>query len=378
MNKDNKLKNLVNNQLFKTILATVFGFIIAGFLLLAIDINPVEAYADMFAGVFGNPRNIAELVIKATPIIITGASVAFAFKTGLFNIGAEGQYIAGFISAGIVGILVDLPWFLQVPLLFAAGAFGGMVLGGLSGLLKAKFGVHEVISGIMLNWISLYLMGYVAMGSPLYIKETSGTAAINISGQIKLFAAEKAAGDYSSFIDTPIIGRVLGRSDVNFGIIVAIIVAILLHFIIKKSTLGYQLRAVGFNKDAAEFAGINVNKNIIKSMAIAGAVAGLAGAVNIMAISPHKIINIVMFENYGFDGLSVALIAGSNLIGVILAGFLFAIFKIGGSVLQLNFGVPSEIILVLIGIIIFFIALSNILPVLVEKWSGRKKAKEKK
>lgn len=378
MNKENKLKNLFKNQLFKTFLATIFGFIISGILLLAIKVNPIIAYGDMFKGVFGNTRNVAELIIKATPIIITGASVAFAFKTGLFNIGAEGQYIAGFLSAGVVGILVDFPAFIQIPLLIVCGAIGGAIFGGLSGLLKAKFGVHEVISGIMLNWIGLHLIGYVSTGSPLFIKESSGTAAINVSGQIKLFAAEKAAGDYASFVNFPVIGKVAARSDINYGILIAIVVALLLNFIIKKTTLGYQLRSVGLNKNAAEFAGINVNKNIIKAMAIAGAVAGLAGAINIMSLTPHKIINIAMFENYGFDGLSVALIAGSNLIGVILAGLLFAVFKIGGTVLQLNFGVPSEIILVLIGIIIFFIALSNILPILAEKWASRKKTKEKK
>lgn len=374
---NNKFKNLVNNQLFRTVLSLVLGLIVAAFMLLAIGLNPFSAYVQMFGGVFSNPRNIAEVVIKATPLIITGASVSFAFKTGLFNIGAEGQYLAGFVTAGVVGILVDLPSIIQIPLLIVSGMIGGAIFGGLSGLLKSKFGVHEVISGIMLNWIGLYFLNYVALSSPLFIQETPGTAPINISGQIKLFAAEKAAGDYTSLTSVPIIGRVLARSDINYGIIIAIVAAIILHFIINKSTLGYQLRAVGFNKDAAEFAGINVNKNIIRSMAIAGAVAGLAGAVNIMSLTPHKIVSVAVFENYGFDGLAVSLIAGSNILGGILAAFLFSILKIGGSVLQLTLGAPSEIIAVLIGIIIFFIALSSILPVLQEKLAVRK-SKEKK
>ena len=374
--KKNNLKVLFNNQFFRTLLAIILGFIVAGIMLLAMGHNPLAVYSTMFTGVFKNPRNIAETIIKATPLIITGSSIAFAFKTGLFNIGAEGQYTMGFVFAGMVGIMLDLPWFLQIPILLLAGMLGGLLLGGLSGVLKSKFGVHEVISGIMLNWISLYFLNYIALGSPFFVQETSGTESINVSGQLKLFAAEKAAGDYSSITEVPIIGRVLARSDLNYGILIAIFVAILLHFIIKKSTLGYQLKAVGFNKDAAEFAGIDVNKNIIRSLAIAGIISGLAGAVNIMSLSPHKITSLAMFENYGFDGLSVALIAGSSLIGVIPSALLFAVFKIGGSVIQQQYQISSEIISILIGVIIFFIALSSILPIIADIIASRK-TKEK-
>nr|WP_276938073.1 ABC transporter permease [Helcococcus sueciensis] len=374
--KKNNLKILFNNQFFRTLLAIILGFVVAGIMLLTMGHNPLAVYSTMFTGVFKNPRNIAETIIKATPLIITGSSIAFAFKTGLFNIGSEGQYTMGFVFAGMVGILLDLPWFLQIPIVILAGMLGGLLLGGLSGILKSKFGVHEVISGIMLNWISLYFLNYIALGSPFFVQETSGTDSINVSGQIKLFAAEKAAGDYSSITEVPIIGRVLARSDLNYGILIAIFVAILLHFIIKKSTLGYQLKAVGFNKDAAEFAGIDVNKNIIRSLAIAGIISGLAGAVNIMSLSPHKITSLAMFENYGFDGLSVALIAGSSLIGVIPSALLFAVFKIGGSVIQQQYQISSEIISILIGVIIFFIALSSILPIIAD-YIASKKTKEK-
>ena len=374
--KKNNLKILFNNQFFRTLLAIILGLIVAGIMLLTMGHNPLAVYLTMFTGVFKNLRNIAETIIKATPLIITGSSIAFAFKTGLFNIGSEGQYTMGFVFAGMVGILLDLPWFLQIPIVILAGMLGGLLLGGLSGILKSKFGVHEVISGIMLNWISLYFLNYIALGSPFFVQETSGTDSINVSGQIKLFAAEKAAGDYSSITEVPIIGRVLARSDLNYGILIAIFVAILLHFIIKKSTLGYQLKAVGFNKDAAEFAGIDVNKNIIRSLAIAGIISGLAGAVNIMSLSPHKITSLAMFENYGFDGLSVALIAGSSLIGVIPSALLFAVFKIGGSVIQQQYQISSEIISILIGVIIFFIALSSILPIIAD-YIASKKTKEK-
>lgn len=375
--KDNKLKKLFSNQLFATFIAILLGLIVSGILLVLIKLNPFTSYKMIFTGVFGNKRNIAEVIIQATPIIITGVSIVFAFKTGLFNIGAEGQFIVGFVAAGIVGILVDLPRALQIPILILTGMLAGMIFGGLSGFLKAKFGVHEVISGIMLNWIALYLQNYVALNSSLHIEETSGTAAINVSGQLKLFAEQKAAGEYDKLVNLPVIGSIISRSDLNYGIIIALVTVIILYIIIKKSTLGYQLRAVGFNKDAAEFAGINVDKNIVKSMLIAGAVAGLAGAITIMSITPHTVDSIAVFENYGFDGLSVALIAGTNILGTILAGLFFAFLKIGGSVLQLQTKAPSEIISVLIGIIIFFIALANILPVIADKIASRKAKKEK-
>lgn len=374
---ENKLKKVFSNQIFATTIALILGFFVVGIVLIAIGFNPITAYSDMFAGIFSNKRNIAEAIIKATPIIVTGASIAFAFKTGLFNIGSEGQYIIGFVAAGLVGISVDFPPIIQVPLLLISGMVAGMIFGALSGFLKAKFGVHEVISGIMLNWIAFYFQLYIAVGSPFYVENTSGTPSINVSGQIRLFAAQKQVGDYSGLSEIPIIGDIIGRSDINYGIIFAIITVIVLNIIIKKTTLGFQLRAVGLNKDAAEFAGINVNKNIVKSMAIAGAISGLAGALNIMAISPNKINSVAMFENYGFNGLTVALMAGTSIPGVILTSLLYSFLNIGGNILQLTTGAPSELISVLIGIIVFFIALVNILPVIADKIASRKVKEEK-
>lgn len=131
--KENKLNKLFTNQLFTTLLAIFLGLILGAVLLLITKINPIEAYKQMIVGVFGSQRNIFEVIIKATPIILTGASVAFAFKTGLFNIGAEGQYIFGYVLAGVVGILLNLPWFLQIPLLIIVGMLAGIIFGGISG-----------------------------------------------------------------------------------------------------------------------------------------------------------------------------------------------------------------------------------------------------
>lgn len=377
--KKNNLANLFRKQIVSTIVSIILGFIVAGAILASIGFNPIKTYSTMFSGIFGKPRYIANTVISATPLILTGASVAFAFKTGLFNIGAEGQYMFGFIVAGILGIVLNFPPIIQVPVILIGGMLAGMIYGGFTGLLKAKFGVHEVITGIMLNWIAFYLNNFVAKASSLHMVNSEGTYPINPSGYIKFFPQMKSTDEgIQELLKNPILGDIFVKSDVNIGIFIAIAVVIILNIIIKKSTLGYQLRAVGFNKDAAEFAGINVKKNIIKSMAIAGAVAGLAGAVNITALNPHQILSLGVFTNYGFNGLAVALIAGNSIIGTVFAGLLFGGFLEGGKTIQSRLGAPSETISILIGIIIFFIAISKILPVIIEKIQEKKKSKEKK
>lgn len=285
----------------------------------------------------------------------------------------------GFIVAGILGIVLNFPPIIQVPVILIGGMLAGMIYGGFTGLLKAKFGVHEVITGIMLNWIAFYLNNFVAKASSLHMVNSEGTYPINPSGYIKFFPQMKSTDEgIQELLKNPILGDIFVKSDVNIGIFIAIAVVIILNIIIKKSTLGYQLRAVGFNKDAAEFAGINVKKNIIKSMAIAGAVAGLAGAVNITALNPHQILSLGVFTNYGFNGLAVALIAGNSIIGTVFAGLLFGGFLEGGKTIQSRLGAPSETISILIGIIIFFIAISKILPVIIEKIQEKKKSKEEK
>ena len=175
------------------------------------------------------------------------------------------------------------------------------------------------------------------------------------------------------FAEHPILSDLILKTDFNAGIFLAILTAFILAFILKKSTKGYELRAVGFNKDAAEFAGINVNKNIIHAMLISGAVAGLAGALTITGISPHRISTLSSFENFGFIGLSVALIAGNSPIGCIFAAILFAGLIYGGGSIQSSVGAPSEVINIMIGTIVFFVALTSIIPILADLLAKRGK-----
>ncbi|MBE7720690.1 ABC transporter permease [Lacrimispora indolis] len=368
---------ILKKPLTMTLIAVFFGFIVAGIILAAAGYPPVHSLTVLFDGVFSSPKHISNVIIKSTPLILTGIGVAFAFKTGLFNIGAEGQFIMGCVASTVVGILFDFPPVIQVPLVIFAGVAAGAVYGGIAGFLKAKFGIHEVLTSIMLNWIALYFSNYICTLNRFHKPDTIGTYPINrsgytmILGNYKTTEAGKAALAQNEFLRNTVL-----KTDVNVGILIAVILAVFIWFLLYKTAKGFELRAVGFNKSAAEFSGIYVNKNILHSMLISGAICGLAAALYITGNSPHGIATLAAFENTGFNGLSVCLIAASSPVGCIFAGLLFGGLIYGGQSLQYEVGAPSEIINIVIGVIVFFVALTRIIPPLVDRFSkgGKKHA----
>ena len=363
---------ILKKPITSTIIAILCGFIVASVILAFAGYNPFETIAVMFRGIFARPKSITNVVIKATPIILTGLSVAFAFKTGLFNIGAEGQYVAGTVAATVVGISLNLPAAIQIPVVILSGVAAGAILGGLVGFLKAKFGIHEVITSIMFNWICFYLQNYVANSVMFHKQNTTGTFPINNSGYIVVLNNWKTSKEgIRTLKDNKILSEILLKTDLNYGIIIAIVMAILVSVLLYKTTKGFELRSVGFNPNASQCAGINVRKNILQSMLIAGAISGLAGALTITGMAPHNISTISVFENNGFNGLSVALIAGSSPIGCVFAGLLFSGLIFGGQSVQSEIGAPSEIINIMIGTIVFFVALTTIVPVLADRLAKR-------
>ncbi|CUU50083.1 ABC transporter permease [Clostridium beijerinckii] len=359
---------ILKKPVTSTFIAIFFGFVVSAIVLGIAGYNSIDAFSALFNGIFSKPKYISNTIIKATPIILTGLSVAFAFKTGLFNIGAEGQYIIGTIASTIVGIKLNLPAVLQIPLVILAGVAAGAVFGGIVGILKAKFGIHEVITSIMLNWIALYLSNFVVSTDVFHQPDSTSTYMINESGFTTILGNWKTSDAGMEFLSHhKWLSEVLLKTDVNIGIIVAIIMAVVISILLYKSAKGYELRAVGLNKDAAEFAGINVNRNIVQSMVIAGALSGLAGALAITGTAPHKLSTMAAFENNGFNGLSVALIAGSSPIGCIFGGLLYGGLLYGGQSVQSAIGAPSEIINIMIGTIVFFVALTKIVPALADR-----------
>lgn len=360
------------NRFLYTVLAIILGILIGSIILLVSGTNPIEAYKVIFFGAFGKPKYISWTLVKAVPLILTGLSVAFAFNTGLFNIGAEGQYIVGSIGALVVGLLVDLPPVLHGLVALLAGALCGYIWGAIVGILKAKFEVNEVISSIMMNWIGFYLSNYLLSFPILRNIESDNSYSIKNTASIKILGVWKTSEAGRAVLANNKFLRDILNPPVNFGIIIAIVAALVIWYILKKTTLGYELRAVGFNDKAAEYGGISINKSIVTSMGIAGVLAGLAGAITVLGVSGN--IGIMAGqEGYGFDGMAVALIAGNNPLGTIPAALLYAGLTYGGGKLT-TIGTYSEVVKIIVGIMILFIAMPKLLDMIrffSNKWSKK-------
>jgi len=277
-----------------------------------------------------------ETIVTATPLILTGLSVALAFKSGLFNIGAQGQFIFGAIGASYVGFHFHLP----VGIHIIAAATAGMVLaaiwGGIVGLLKAKTGAHEVILTIMMNYIAGYFI--------LWILKTS---AFLRTGRIDPIAPE-----VNQSARLPLLAG--GNFRIHAGIFVALAAAVFVWWLLSKTTIGYKFRAVGANSQAAKTAGISVPFVVTSTMMICGALAGLGGAVHVLG-SEHAL-NADVAGSFGFDAITVALLGRAQPLGTVFAALLFGALHTGGRMMQSNTGVPSDIVLVTQGLVVLFIA----------------------
>ncbi|MBP3893761.1 MAG: ABC transporter permease [Atopobiaceae bacterium] len=370
-------EKFLRSRFAAALIAVLVGFAISAIVLAAAGYNPIGSFGALFNGAFGKPKYIANVFIKATPILLTGVSVAFAFKTGLFNIGAEGQYILGSTLATIVGVKLALPMPLQVPLVLAAGILGGAALGAFVGWLKAKFGIHEVITSIMCNWISFYLCNFIVMSDAFHKPNSTSALQVNGSSYTMILGNWKKSEAGKEFLSNiHWLREILLKTDLNYGFIIAIVVAIAASLVLNRTKLGYELRAVGFNRDAARFSGISVERNIILSMLIAGGISGLAGALTITGISPHTITLLAAMESYGFNGMSVAFIAGCAPIGCIPSAILFSSLIYGGMSVQQVMGAPSDIISIMIGTIVFFTALPGVTGMIADAIAKKRKAKE--
>ena len=375
--QESLLQRILKKPITATFIAIALGFLVAAILLAVAGYDPGASFAALFEGVFAKPKYISNTIIKAAPIILTGISVAFAFKTGMFNIGAEGQYLAGTVCAVLVGAKLNLPMPLQIPVVVLAGVAGGALIGAITGFLKSKFGIHEVITAIMLNWTMLYLNNFV-VASEWYHKPSSTSSFPVSDSSFTMILPEWKLSDQGleTLRGVPWLYDFLVKTDVNIAFLAAIAVAIIIWFVLYRSKLGFELRAVGFNRDAAEFAGINVARNTLLAMTIAGAISGLAGALMITGIAPHSISTLAAFENYGFNGFSVALIAGSSPIGCIFAGLLFGGLLYGGQSVQIAVGAPTDIINIMIGTIVFFVALARVVTLIANHLEKRAAEKE--
>lgn len=343
--KKSFLEIIAENRFIHILLSIFLGFLVGAVFLSIMGLSVSAAYGRLISSVT-SLKGFSYVIVYSVPYIVAGLSVAFSFKTGVFNIGAEGQFVVGSMAAACVGILAgSLPKPILIPLCFLAAMAAGAVWGIIVGVLKTKWGINEVLSMIMFNWIAFYLSNFIA-GIPAIKNDGTAEATKNISDNASLLFSK-------DFIKS------MGLAPTaNWGFLVAIVVTLIVWFVIEKTTLGYELKAVGANKFAAEYGGINVNRSILTALAISGALAGLAGALQLMGMG-KRISIFSSQEGFGFAGIVVALIGCSNPFGVLVAGTFYGALMYGGSKLNLE-GVPTQLISVIVGTVVFFIAISVI------------------
>ena len=339
------LKKMSDNTFIHIILSIILGFAVGACFLAVMGLSVSAAYGRLLNSVT-NLKGFSYVIVYSVPYIVTGLSVAFSFKTGVFNIGAEGQFIVGSMAACVLGIMMpDIPKPVLIPLCFLVAALAGALWGSIVAFLKIKWGINEVLSMIMFNWIAFYLSNFIA-GIPAIHSEGSAEATRNISENARMLLSK-------DFIKANGLAPTA-----NWGILVAIALTVLIWFIIDKTTLGYELKAVGTNRFGAEYGGISVNRSIMTALAISGALGGLAGALQLMGMG-SRISVFSSQEGFGFAGIVVALMGCSNPFGVFIAGIFYGALTYGGSKLNLV-DAPTQLISVIVGTVVFFIAISVI------------------
>ncbi|MBF4691574.1 ABC transporter permease [Fusibacter ferrireducens] len=345
-------------SIFLIVTSIVLGLVIGSIILLLAHYNPLQVYSTLFVGIFAKPKYILWTLLKATPIIMTGLSVAFAFRIGMFNIGAEGQYMIGALLAVICGYYLDLNSSIHPIIIIIIAMLGAGIFGGIAGYLKIKFDLNEVISTIMLNWIAFYFYNYM-IDTPFLNKGMNVSHKIKASAKLTIISSNDFLEKTNTFLYD------LEKVKFHWGFFIAIILAVICWIILEKTTLEFQMKAVGLNPNASEHAGIDIKRNKILGMFIAGALAGAGGAIQVLGVN-FGITTLAAMQGLGFEGIAVALVANSSPIGCIFSGLLFGGLRYGATKIQVPpISAPSEIINVIIGMIVLFIAVPKIIEVLI-------------
>lgn len=338
------------NKIVIPLLAVLLGFISGAVVMLLTGHNPIEAYAALFkgAGFGGGIKRFGDTLLSMTTLILTGLSIAFAFRTGLFNIGITGQMLMGGFAAVFLGVKLSLPQYIHVPVVIVGAVAAGSIWAIVPGILKARFRIHEVVTGIMMNYVAMWSVYYFV---PTFIRGAYDTES-------------KAIGATAS-LRVEWLSKIFKGSNVNLGLFLAIAAIILVWWILEKTTFGYELKSVGFNINASKYAGMKVNRNMILSMMISGALAGLAGVTFYNGYANN--IKIGVLPAQGFDGIAVALLGLNNPFGVGMSAFLFGLMNAGRLFMQSSTEVPNELVPIIIAIIIFFAATSLMLQTWLQK-----------
>lgn len=341
-------KSLVKN-LAVPVISVIFGLILGAIVMLISGYDPIEGYSAMLYGAFGRPYNIGEVLRLAAPLILTALGFSVAYTAGFFNIGLAGQALCGWVMAiTLAQSFPDLPKVILLTLCIVGGAVAGGLYAGIAGFLRAKFGTSEVIVTIMLNYVILYVSNHLVRNVLTTDKDATDMISQNASLRI------------------PFLQEMTGGSRLNGGIFIALIAIVVIWILMKKTTTGFELRSVGINPNASEYAGMSSSKNIILAMVIAGALAGLGGVLEALGTFQNLyVMNSV--PEIGFDGMAVSLLGNGHPLGILVSAILFGILKIGGLSMP-GAGIPKEIVEIVIASIIFFVGSSYVIRYLLDKF----------
>ena len=333
-----KYQELVMNLIIACI-ALSLAFIIGAVVILILGENPLKAYEALFKGAVGTPIAFVISLSKSVPLILTGLAVGLAFQCKVFNIGAEGQLLFGAFLATLVGIYVKVPTIIHIPLVLLAGFFGGLIWSFVPAFLRYKRNVHIVISTIMFNYIAQYLVQYMVCGPFKEPGPNSATAQV---------------------LPTAMLPRILPKPySLNLGFLVAILMVVVIYILLNKTTVGYEMRSVGLNSDAAKTNGIDVKRNMFLALLLSGGLAGLAGSIEISG-SIYRMVD-GFSPGYGFNGIPVALLAHNNPFAIIFSACLLGFMRSGAIMMQASVGISQDIIDVIQGTVIIFICMEYVI-----------------
>jgi simple sugar transport system permease protein len=348
MNPDLKRIILAPLPVWATFVALLMGAV----LIMLAGVNPFSAYYALFWGAFSDIYGISSTLVKTTPLIFAGLGVALAFKGGYFNVGAEGQLYLGGLGATLAGLFIpDLSPVLNIPLALLSGFIAGGVWSIIPGYLKAKHGVNEIITCIFMYFIALLLISHMVSG-PLFEGGSQAAMSPEIGVSSRL----------------PII---IPNTDVHLGIVICLLLVFILHFIMKKTTVGYQITAMGLNPMSYQYAGMNLVKSLIVLSFVSGGLAGLAGASEVMGLK-YRLYD-SFSPGYGLDAIVIAFLAKSNPMGVMVASLFFGALRSGAGMMQRATGVPTTAVLAIQGLVILFVAISLVLPQWRPRWFSAEK-----
>lgn len=339
------------------LISVLFGLTLGAIIMLAFGFDPVKGYSAMLQGSLGRPFNIGETLRQATPLILVALGFAVASTAGFFNIGVAGQALMGWLFSVWTALsFPTLPSFILVPLCVVVGAVAGALWAGIAGALRAYFNTSEVIVTIMLNYTALSVSNYLVRN--VLTSQADATAKISENASLR-------AGWLSALTQ---------NSTLHLGIFIAVLAVGCIWLLMNKTTIGFELKAVGLNPHAADYAGMSAKKNIILAMLISGALAGLGGTMEGLG-QFQKIYTMTSLPDIGFDGMSVSLLGTGNPIAIVFAALIFSVMRIGGNSMPMLSKVPKEVVAIVMAAIIFFVGANYVINLLLDKLNRSKKEK---